>query len=204
MHACVQKSLHPCPTLCDPMGCSPPGSSVHGIFQARILEWVAISSSRGFFRPRDQTCSSWVSCIACGFFTTEPPGKSKNDQARRYFLKAPERSLPISCSKTQIQGSTMEFHVLIEATSLPSSLGDSVRPTALPRPEHKCPCTSMDIHPPSSLLPQSNGNHPLNVQWPCPVSAPQPWSNLLCPEALTTPKKRASGLFVSIFLAVKT
>ena len=38
-----------CPTLCDPMDCSPPGSSVHGIFQARILEWVAISFSRGFF-----------------------------------------------------------------------------------------------------------------------------------------------------------
>ena len=36
-----------CPTLCDPMDCSPPGSSVHGIFQARILEWVAISFSRG-------------------------------------------------------------------------------------------------------------------------------------------------------------
>ena len=37
----------PCLTLCDPMDCSPPSSSVHGIFQARILEWVAISSSRG-------------------------------------------------------------------------------------------------------------------------------------------------------------
>ena len=38
-----------CPTLCDPMDCSPPGSSVHGILQARILEWVAISFSRGIF-----------------------------------------------------------------------------------------------------------------------------------------------------------
>ena len=38
-----------CPVLCDPMVCSPPGSSFHGIFQARILEWVAISSSRGIF-----------------------------------------------------------------------------------------------------------------------------------------------------------
>ena len=42
-----------CPTLCDPMDCSPPGSSVHGIFQARILEWVAISFSRGSSPPRD-------------------------------------------------------------------------------------------------------------------------------------------------------
>ena len=42
-----------CPTLRDPMDCSPPGSSVHGIFQARILEWVAISFSRGSSRSRD-------------------------------------------------------------------------------------------------------------------------------------------------------
>ena len=45
---CV-KSFQACLTLCDPADCSPPGSSVHGILQARILEWVAISSSRGIF-----------------------------------------------------------------------------------------------------------------------------------------------------------
>ena len=44
-----------CLTLCDPMDCSPPGSSIHGIFQARILEWVAISFSRGSSQPRDRT-----------------------------------------------------------------------------------------------------------------------------------------------------
>ena len=49
------KSLKSCPTLCDPMDWSPLGSSVHGILQARILEWVAISSSRGSSRPRDRT-----------------------------------------------------------------------------------------------------------------------------------------------------
>ena len=54
-----------CPTLCDPMDCSLPGSSVHGILQARILEWVAISFSRGSSQPRDQTR---VSCIAGRFF----------------------------------------------------------------------------------------------------------------------------------------
>ena len=52
------KSLS-CPTLCDPMDCSLPGSSVHGIFQAIILEWVAISFSRASSQPRDQT---HVSC----------------------------------------------------------------------------------------------------------------------------------------------
>ena len=55
-----------CPTLCDPMDCHPPGSSVHEIFQARILEWVAISFSRGSSQPRDRT---WVSCTAGKFFT---------------------------------------------------------------------------------------------------------------------------------------
>ena len=49
-----------CPILCDPMDCSPPGSSVHGILQAKIVEWVAIPSSRGSSQPRDQT---QVSCI---------------------------------------------------------------------------------------------------------------------------------------------
>ena len=54
---CVRpESLQSCPTACDPMDCSPPGSSVHGILQARILEWVAMPSSRGSSRPRDQTC----------------------------------------------------------------------------------------------------------------------------------------------------
>ena len=54
---------------------SPPGSSVHGILQARILEWVAMPSSRGSSQPRNQTHVSCVSCIAGGFFTAEPPGK---------------------------------------------------------------------------------------------------------------------------------
>ena len=52
-----------CLTVCDPMDCSPAGSSVHGIFQARILEWVAISSSRGSSWPRDWTQFSCISCI---------------------------------------------------------------------------------------------------------------------------------------------
>ena len=57
--ACSQSCL----TLCDPMDCSPPGSSVHGILQARTLQWVVMPSSRGSSQPRNQTRSSWVSCI---------------------------------------------------------------------------------------------------------------------------------------------
>ena len=76
--ACVHaQSLHLCLTLCDPMDCSPPVSSVHGIFQARILEWVAISSSRISSQPRDTTHVSCISCIAGRFFTAEPLGKPK-------------------------------------------------------------------------------------------------------------------------------
>ena len=55
-----------CPILSNPMDCSPPGSSDHGISPTRILGWVAISSSRGSSQPRDQT---WISCIAGRFFT---------------------------------------------------------------------------------------------------------------------------------------
>ena len=64
---CICKSY---PILCNPISYSPPGSTVHGILQARILEWVAIIFSRGSSWPRDQTWISYVSCIAGGFFTT--------------------------------------------------------------------------------------------------------------------------------------
>ena len=61
-----------CLTLCNPMDCSLPGSSVLGILQAGILEWVAIPFYKGSSRLRDQTC---VSLIAGRYFTTEPPRK---------------------------------------------------------------------------------------------------------------------------------
>ena len=64
------KSLQSCLTLC-----SPPGSSVHGILQARTLEWVAIPFSRGSSQPRDWTRISYISCTAGRFITTEPPGR---------------------------------------------------------------------------------------------------------------------------------
>ena len=58
---CVRaKLLHSCLTLCNPVDCRHPDSSVHGILQAGILEWVAMLSSRGYSPPRDQNCSSWL------------------------------------------------------------------------------------------------------------------------------------------------
>ena len=71
------KVTQSCPTLCNPMDCSPPVSSIHRIFKARILEWIAMPSSRGHSLPRDR---SGLSCITGRFFTYlshhgSPPAK---------------------------------------------------------------------------------------------------------------------------------
>ena len=70
------KLLQLCPTLCNPIDCSPPGSSVHRILQAIIFEWVAMPFSRGSSQSRDQIYVSCSSCITSRFFNAEPPGKT--------------------------------------------------------------------------------------------------------------------------------
>ena len=83
MCVCVCVCAQSCLTLCDPMDCGPPGSSVHGIYQARILEWVAFSFSKGSFQPRDQTCVFASPSLAGGIGdapnrgSVMHPGKSK-------------------------------------------------------------------------------------------------------------------------------
>ena len=67
--------LQSCSTLCDLVDCSLPGSSVHGILQARILEWIAMPSSRRSSRPRDRTLDSVSPALAGGFFTRWATGK---------------------------------------------------------------------------------------------------------------------------------
>ena len=81
MRHCCCLVAKPCPTLCwtDPMVCSLPGSSVHGISQVRILVWVAISSSRGLPNPRIQPEAPKSPALAGRFFTAEPPGKPQRD-----------------------------------------------------------------------------------------------------------------------------
>ena len=73
------KPLQSCPTLCNPMDCSPPGSSVHGILQARTLEWVTVSSSRGHntSQPRDWTHISCSSRMVGRFFTATREARSQ-------------------------------------------------------------------------------------------------------------------------------
>ena len=82
-----------CPTLCNPVDCSPPGSSIHGILQSRILEWVVIFFSRGSFWPKDPTQVSW---ITSRFFTVwvtkealtswQIEGEKGGSSDRLYFL----------------------------------------------------------------------------------------------------------------------
>ena len=85
------KVTQSCPTLCDLMDCSPLGSSVHGILQARILKWVAIPFSRGSSRPRNWT---QVSCIAGRFFTNWATRESESEVAQ----SCPTVCDPMDCS----------------------------------------------------------------------------------------------------------
>ena len=71
-----------CPTLCNPVDCHSPGSSVHGILQARILEWVAMSSSRGSSRPRDGTQVSWTAASLPSEPAEKPSGSVKRKAVR--------------------------------------------------------------------------------------------------------------------------
>ena len=93
-----------CPTLCDPMDCSLPGSSIHGIFQAGVLAWVAISFSRGSSQTRDQTRSH---TLQADTLPSEPPGKPL------YHL-----SLSLSICKMESLTSKGNFRLL---SPLPSS-----------------------------------------------------------------------------------
>ena len=76
---CVHvKSLQSCLTLCNPLDCNPLGSSVRGIFQARILEWVAIPSSRDLPNPGIKPASLMFPALAGGFFTTSATWEAQN------------------------------------------------------------------------------------------------------------------------------
>ena len=96
---CVHSTAQLYPTLCNPMDCNPPDSFVYGIFQSRILEWVAISSSRGSSWPRDQTWVFRISCTAGRSFTkADPPGKPKKDWEIVYSrFKATKERWQVKC-----------------------------------------------------------------------------------------------------------
>ena len=88
------QSLESCPILCSLMDCSPPGSSVHRILQARILEWVAMPFPRGSSQPWDQT---QVSCIEGGFFTSWATRETTREAPHPQFINQESKFLQGSC-----------------------------------------------------------------------------------------------------------
>ena len=88
--------IQSCPTLCDSMDCSPPGSSVYGISQARLLEWVAVSFSRESSGPRDWT---QVSCIAGKFFTIEATREALYDCLNCVYVKGKTKKFELSIGR---------------------------------------------------------------------------------------------------------
>ena len=94
--AAAAKSCQSCPTLCYPLDCSPPGSSVHGILQPRILKWVAIPFSRGSSQPRERT---QVPCIAGGFFTTSATWEARSNSSLENSLEEGGAGSPFSRRK---------------------------------------------------------------------------------------------------------
>ena len=114
---CSEVCIQSCPTLCDPIDCSPPGSSVHGIVQAKILEWSAISFSKGSSPPRDYTHISCISCIGRGFFTTAPPGKQS---VHTLLLVHAYNTLQVLCCIADLN----TFHFL--SASAPSALSSEL------------------------------------------------------------------------------
>ena len=100
------RSAQSCLTLSNPLDYSPPGSSVHGILQARIQEWVALPSSRGSSQPRDWTR---VSCFAGRFFTVwvtrEAESKSESEVAQ---------SCPTLCDPMDCKSAGVDCHFLLQ------------------------------------------------------------------------------------------
>ena len=122
--ACSPQSY---PTLCDPVDCSLLGSSVHGILQARILEWVAKPSSRRSSRPRDQTHISYISCIgrrvlyACTVFCIS--FMLLNVFCLYYFFKCVCLSWRVTDTNTHIYSrSTKEYAIKSESPADPSQM----------------------------------------------------------------------------------
>ena len=108
-----------CLTLCNPMHCSPPGSSVHVVLQARILQCVAISLSKGSSWPRDQTHVSRVFCIAGRFFTCWA--------IREEIHYKDNQKLKSDLQKKLIQGRNLEEDILLlEAESSLTMMANDV------------------------------------------------------------------------------
>ena len=93
---CGAKSLQSCLILCNLIDCSPPGSSAHGILQARLLEWVAMPSSRGIFLTQGSNpCLLYLLHWQAGFLPLVPPGKPRSTSTGTYKLLQMVKNLPV-------------------------------------------------------------------------------------------------------------
>ena len=125
-----------CPTLCDPMDYSPPGSSVHGIFQAWILEWVAISFSRGSFGPRDRTQVSPVVGRRFTVWATREALLALRTRSKieaQMIMRSPHPSILVSCGYHK---NCHEFGSFKQQKFSHSSGGQYS--ISFPRPESRC------------------------------------------------------------------
>ena len=146
-------SLQLCPSLCNPMDCSPPGSSFHGILQARILEWIAMPSSRGSYQPRVWT--QLFFCIALisqkSFLEVELLGTSA-------FLKLLLHGATNLILMVQTQIFTTEDPLGLQASSLRNMVEQNLKlerissPVFISYSELWNDCTSLFSHAPVSQM----------------------------------------------------
>ena len=155
-----------CSTLLDPVDCCPPGSSVHGIFPARIMEWIAISSSRGSTWPKDWSCVSCISCIG----------------RRILYPWATSEVLCRWCFSVNIIVFPFSLGILLSQSAQFSHLvvSKSLRPHESQHARPPCPSPTPGVH--SNSCPLSQWCHPAISSSVVPFSS--------CPQSLT-----ASGSF---------
>ena len=149
------RSLQSCLTLCGPIDCSPPGSSVYGIVQARILEWVAMSSSRGSSPPRDGTCVSCLLHWQAGSLSLAPPIVDNN----------------IGIVPDAQQSDSVQFSRPVVADSLrPHGLQHARLPSPSPTPGACCGTQPfIYIYPFSPKPPSHPGCHITLSRVPCAI-----------------------------------
>ena len=181
MSLCVRaKSLQSCLTLCNPMDCSPPASSVHVILQARILEWVAVPSSRGSSLPRDGNWVSCSSCIAARLFIAEQP---ESPNTSRYNIKLWD--IPMTEFYAGIKRRTIKrmyqyknIYVYLNFSSVQSScsvVSNSLPPHESQHARPPCPSPTPRVHPnprPSSMWCHSAISSSVVPFSSCPQSLP--------------------------------
>ena len=108
-----------CPTLCDPMDIGRPGSNVHEIFQARIMEWVTISFSRVSSQPRNRTSVSCVSCIAGRSFTHWAIREAQTEDLSVFLILQSKPTATDLFSPQDFHGSVKQWHMVRSPYSMP-------------------------------------------------------------------------------------